>query len=228
LSLSKTFEGMGELTGRLDPEAADRAITVLNALSQKSGPEDDRTAAQLRADAFDTMCKAWLESGALPAPKDGSPRRDQVIVMIPHWTLLGLPGASGALLGDGTPITAETARRLACDASIRRVILTPAPNHGTCRCGHTCSWTANPDPGGVAGRGDPDPKAGDLAAKGGGHTAAGSQPAPSGHTAAGNHPMPGGNAAAGHHEPAGPSDWDGTAPLWGAVASIPPPGSAEF
>jgi len=142
LSISRSFEGMGEVTGRLDPEATERAVAVLDALAQKAGPDDGRTAAQRRADAFDTMCTAWLASGSLPAPADGTPRRDQVIVTIPYQTLLGLPGAPAAVLGDGTPITAETARRLACDASIRRVVVVPPAWQQTCPCGHTCSWAA--------------------------------------------------------------------------------------
>jgi len=155
LSISKSFEGMGEVTGRLDPEATARAITVLDALAQKAGPDDDRTAAARRADAFDTMCKAWLESGGLPAAQGGAPnggapnggtsRREQVIVTIPFGTLLGLPGATGAVLGDGTPITAETARRLACAASVRRVVVAPPAGWGTCACGHTCAFAIAPD-----------------------------------------------------------------------------------
>jgi Domain of unknown function (DUF222) len=133
---------MGEVTGRLDPEATERALTVLDALAQKAGDGDDRTAAQRRADAFDTMCKAWLASGDLPAPADGAPRRDHVIVTIPYQTLLGLPGAPTAVLGDGTLISAETARRLACDAPVRRVVCVPPAGSGTCSCGHTCSSAA--------------------------------------------------------------------------------------
>jgi Domain of unknown function (DUF222) len=139
LSVSRGFEGMGEVAGRLDPEAAERAITVLNALAQKSGPDDDRSAAQRRADAFDTLCKSWLESGNLPAPKDGRPRRDRVIVTIPYGTLVGIQGAPTAILGAGTPISAQAARRMACDAAVRRVVIASPGDQVTCSCGHHCS-----------------------------------------------------------------------------------------
>jgi len=137
LSISRGFEGLGEVTGRLDPEAAERAITVFDALSQRAGPDDDRTAGQRRADALDTMCTAWLQSGHLPVPDDTTPRPGRVIVTIPYHALLGLPGAPGATLAGGTPIPAETARRLSCDAAIRRVVLSPP---GRCPCGHTCPF----------------------------------------------------------------------------------------
>jgi Domain of unknown function (DUF222) len=161
LSISRGFEGMGEVAGRLDPQAAERAITVLNALARKSGPDDDRTAAQRRADAFDTLCKSWLESGNLPAPKDGRPRRDRVIVTIPYRTLMGLRGAPAAVLssagsagaaGLGTAISAQAARRIACDASIRRVVVAAPDDRRTCFCGRIYS-SANGD--GVAGSNDP-------------------------------------------------------------------------
>lgn len=129
LSIARGFEGMGEVTGRLDPEAAERAITVLAALARKAGPHDDRTAGQRRADALDVLCKAWLESGKLPLPGHPAPGRDQVLVTIPYPTLAGLPGAPSAVLGSGTPIPAETARRLACGASVRRLITAPPYQH---------------------------------------------------------------------------------------------------
>jgi hypothetical protein len=57
--------------------------------------------------------------GGVPA---GLRRRPRVIVTVPLATLLGQPLAPGAVLGAGTPITAETARRLACDAEVVRLV----------------------------------------------------------------------------------------------------------
>jgi Domain of unknown function (DUF222)/HNH endonuclease len=142
LSISRGFEGMGEVTGRLDPVATERAVAVLEALARKAGPQDGRTAAQRRADAFDAMCKAWLASGSLPVPKDGAPRRDQIIVTIPYPALLGLTGASSAVLGGGTPITAEAARRLACDAPVRRIVSAPPAGCEVCAGGPTCACSS--------------------------------------------------------------------------------------
>ena len=41
--------------------------------------------------------------------------------------MLGQPLSPGATLGSGTPLTAEVARRLACDAEIIRLITSPHP-----------------------------------------------------------------------------------------------------
>jgi hypothetical protein len=55
-------------------------------------------------------------------------RRPRVIVTVPLSTLLGRPLAPGAVLGSGTPITGEAARRLSCDAEIVRIITDAAPD----------------------------------------------------------------------------------------------------
>jgi hypothetical protein len=62
-------------------------------------------------------------SGTVPAGY----RRPRVIVTVPLPTLLGQPLSPGATLGHGTPLTAETARRLACDAEVIRLITSPHP-----------------------------------------------------------------------------------------------------
>jgi hypothetical protein len=64
------------------------------------------------------------QSGAAPTGL----RRPRVIVTVPISTLLGWPLAPGAVLGAGTPITAETARRLSCDAEIIRMITGSPPD----------------------------------------------------------------------------------------------------
>jgi Domain of unknown function (DUF222) len=70
-------------------------------------------------------------SGPIPAAF----QRPRIIVTVPLDTLLGRPLASGATLGPGTPLTAEAARRLACDADIIRLITTPHPLPGRDHCG---------------------------------------------------------------------------------------------
>jgi hypothetical protein len=53
---------------------------------------------------------------------------------VPLDTLLGRPLAPGATLGPGTPLTAEAARRLACEADIIRLITAPHPLPGHDHC----------------------------------------------------------------------------------------------
>jgi hypothetical protein len=52
-------------------------------------------------------------------------RRPRVIVTVPLSTLLGNPLAPGAVLGAGTPITGEAARRLACAEIVLAGYYTP-------------------------------------------------------------------------------------------------------
>ncbi len=65
------------------------------------------------------------------APVPAGLRRPRVIVTIPWSTLLGQPLAPGAVVGAGTPITAEAARRLSCDAEIIRLITSHQPDPRT-------------------------------------------------------------------------------------------------
>jgi hypothetical protein len=65
--------------------------------------------------------RAESTGGRVPAAY----RRPRVIVTVPLSTLLGQPLAPGAILGPGTPLTAEAARRLACDAETIRLITAP-------------------------------------------------------------------------------------------------------
>ena len=74
-------------------------------------------------------------SGTVPAAY----QRPRVIVTVPLSTLLGQPLAPGATLGSGTPLTAEAARRLACDAEIIRLITGPADRLDG---DHDCNSTA--------------------------------------------------------------------------------------
>jgi hypothetical protein len=76
-----------------------------------------------------------LAGGGHPSPVTGTGgivpaglRRPRVIVTVPLSSLLGNPLAPGAVLGAGTPITAEAARRLCCDADIVRLITGQPPD----------------------------------------------------------------------------------------------------
>lgn len=123
LHASVTFMGMVRLDGDLDPETGETLLAalgaVLDAESRTGRGDDDRTPPQRRADALGEVCRQWLDMGDRPTV--GGER--------PHVTVTVDAGA----LGDGTrgsgeldhtgPIDPEAARRLACDASIRRVVM---------------------------------------------------------------------------------------------------------
>jgi hypothetical protein len=121
LWVAPTFEGMVAIDGLLDPEASETLLTALEPLARPSTADDDRSATQRRADALTELARRALEGGRLP--KTGGVR-PQVAVTIELASLLGqpgLPGAEGAWVG---PLPAETARRLACDATLTRVLVT--------------------------------------------------------------------------------------------------------
>jgi hypothetical protein len=117
------------LTGWLDREGAAAVGAALDPLCaprtprpRTAGPGPDlRTPGQRRADALVEVCRIASAGGELP---DNGGDRPQVVVTIDWNTLRAQVGA--ATLDDGTPLSATTARRLACQAAILPAILDSA------------------------------------------------------------------------------------------------------
>jgi hypothetical protein len=125
LTLSPTFAGMVAVNGMLDPDAGAAVITAVEALrAADRTPTDTRTAGQARADALTALATQALDSGRLP---DRNGERPHLTVTVDLPTLQRQPGGSGADLDWVGPIPAETARRIACDAAVAR-ILTAGPS----------------------------------------------------------------------------------------------------
>jgi hypothetical protein len=111
LWVSKCEDGTVLLSATLDPEGGAAILTQLEPLARKSGAHDDRSREKRYADAL-----VELASGG------GSQAHIQVTTSLE--TLRGLPGAAAADLElASVPISAKTVERLACDASITRIIL---------------------------------------------------------------------------------------------------------
>jgi hypothetical protein len=111
LWVSKCEDGTVLLSATLDPEGGAAILTQLEPLARKSGAHDDRSREKRYADAL-----VELASGG------GSQAQIQVTTSLE--TLRGLPGASAADLElSSVPISAKTVERLACDASITRIVL---------------------------------------------------------------------------------------------------------
>ena len=129
LWLGTTFGGAGRLQGDLTPACAAALTVVLEALGQKAGPEDTRTAAQRRHDAIEEACRRLI-SGQLVPGRDGQPPHLQV-----HIDLNDLrrpPGGSVlerswtpamAAAGPGSAyLTGPAAEAAACDAVLTTIV----------------------------------------------------------------------------------------------------------
>lgn len=121
LHVSPTFAGTVRIDGDLDPESGQTVLTAIRSMEDawcRDGVEDRRTAPQRRADALTELCRAWLDRSDRP---EVAGQRPHVVVSVDLQTLQGRLGRV-CELDDAAPLTPEAARRLACDASVSRVI----------------------------------------------------------------------------------------------------------
>jgi hypothetical protein len=121
LHVSPTIGGMVRIDGDLDPETGQSLLSalssVVDAWARGSG-DDARTPAQRRVDAFGEICRGFLDRCDRPTVAG---ERPHIVVNVHLDDLRGKRAGRAALAGMG-PITGETARRLACDAGVSRVI----------------------------------------------------------------------------------------------------------
>jgi hypothetical protein len=120
LYVSRTFGGMVRIDGDLDPEGGETVMVALRALGDPVArdPADERNAAQRRADALVEICRRLLDGGDVPLTGG---ERPHVTVTVDLEVLQGRAGGR-CELGSGEVVHPETARRLACDASVGRII----------------------------------------------------------------------------------------------------------
>ncbi len=124
-------DGMVVVKGRLDPEVGAALMRAVEAASDalfrdltQANPTDDTTPEQRRADAVGLIAERALAVGlgGEGVPVSGSrAERYQVMLHVDPETLTehGEPGQSE--LEDGTRVSAETSRRLACDSGVVRI-----------------------------------------------------------------------------------------------------------
>ena len=120
LKLSIWMDGTVLLSGQFDPEGGAVVRTALEPLARKSGAHDDRDLDHRMADAAVELAMHALDAGWIP--QQGS-QRTHLMVTATLETLQGLPGAAAADMELSLPISARTVERLACDASITRILL---------------------------------------------------------------------------------------------------------
>jgi uncharacterized protein DUF222 len=122
LDLGVMSTGMVRVTGELDPESGEVVLTALQALVDAGLRADHgmdlRTSSQRRADALAELALRYLDSPDRPTVGG---ERPHVTVTMDVQTLKGLPGVSE--LDHVGAIHGEVARRVACDASLTRVVM---------------------------------------------------------------------------------------------------------
>jgi hypothetical protein len=142
LHASVTLLGTVRVDGTLDPETGETFLTALGEVldgQARSGNEDERTPAQRRADALGELCRQWLDRSDRPTVAGERPH----VILTLDVDALAPPNAEPASrsriadrrnasaavttstieLDHVGPVSIETARRIACDASVMRVVL---------------------------------------------------------------------------------------------------------
>jgi hypothetical protein len=174
LWLSPTWDDMVAIGGLLEPEAGNLLQAALEPLARPAAADDDRTGSQRNADALTELARRSLEGGWLP---QAGGVRPQLLVTVDLDSLLGRPGSLGGETGWAGPLDPEACRRLACDGTVTRVLVSRQPDpagHHHAGSGHDPAGdpghgsrhgpaaapdlapgndgrTADPDPGGPAG-----------------------------------------------------------------------------
>ena len=127
----------------MTPAAGQTLITALDSLSRPADTADTRSGGQRTADALEELARRQLEGGHLP--KTGGVRPQlSVIIDLPSLhrrdsrnRLEGLEGQRGRIDGEmgrlggdigwAGPLDPEACRRLACDATITRLVVSRQP-----------------------------------------------------------------------------------------------------
>lgn len=125
--LSKTWQDRGRLDGDLDPQASDLLATALDTLMGemvRATPEENLGPASIRrAAALAEMARRFLDRPDTPTDHGNRPH---VTVLVDWRTLTGEKAGGGlSELLDGTVLSPEEARRLACDARVCRLLTGP-------------------------------------------------------------------------------------------------------
>ena len=124
LDIHRRRDGGCVIRGRLGVELTAELLSALSPLAaprpDADGARDTRASGQRNADALAELLRRCAVSGATPE-RHGS--RASITVTMALETLQRRLGSLGASLDWSGPISADTARRLACDASVIPVVL---------------------------------------------------------------------------------------------------------
>ena len=122
LELSRCEDGRVVVRGLLDPVGGAALRVALGPLCGRSGAGDARPRPRRLADALVELAMHSLDHGF--TTEGGGPRTHLQLTASVE-TVMGLKGAPGGELKFAGVVPAATVQRLACDASVRRVLLGP-------------------------------------------------------------------------------------------------------
>ena len=137
LHASVHLDGIVRVDGDLDPETGESLLTALAAVMDaevrwSSEHEDRRSPAERRADALGEICRAFLDRADRPSVGG---ERPHLTITVDLGTLTGRPpdlepadvgvdrGSRVGELDHVGPVSERLIRRLACDASVMRVVM---------------------------------------------------------------------------------------------------------
>ena len=120
VNVSETFEGMVAFDGMLDREGGAIVLAAVQALATPLGPEDNRTAAQRRADGFVEAVRVGLDSGQLP---EMGGERPHVTLTVDFMQVESEHTVPVAHTDDRVAIVGQTVHRILCDSRISRVVV---------------------------------------------------------------------------------------------------------
>jgi len=112
--------GVVFIKGFLDAVGGATLCTALDPLARRAGKDDDRSRERRYADALVELAGHALDESILP--RVGG-QRPHLQVTTSLETLVGSAGAPAGMLERAGPIATPTVQRLACDASVTRVLL---------------------------------------------------------------------------------------------------------
>ncbi len=145
LWLAPTLDGMVAVNGLLEPEAGATVQAALEPLARPAAADDGRFGGQRYADALAEVCRRALEGGRLPRAGGVRP---QLLVTMDLDSLLDRCGGLGGDLGWAGPLDREACRRLACDGTVTRVVVSRQPTIDSGGCRLDRGPEADLDPGG--------------------------------------------------------------------------------
>jgi hypothetical protein len=121
LWLSPTLDNMVAVDGLLEPEAGHIMMAALEPLARPHDADDTRLGGQRTADALTELARRSLEAGQLPQTGGVRP---QLLVTVDLDSLTGHPSGLGGDLGWAGPLDPQACRRLVCDGTVTRVLVT--------------------------------------------------------------------------------------------------------